>query len=177
MDVVIRAAGDPATVAGAAAKTIAAIDPAQAVYDVQTLEQSLADSIAPRRFNLLLLGAFAAAALLLAVVGIYGVMSYAVTQRTHEVGVRMALGAGRTQVVRMIVRQGLLVSFAGMAAGVGAAIGLTRLIRSMLYEVGPGDPWTFVGVCAILGAAVAAACWIPARRAAAVDPMVALRYE
>jgi putative ABC transport system permease protein len=177
MDVVVRASGDATPVAGAASKAIASIDPAQAVYDVRTLEQALADSIAPRRFNLLLLGGFAGAALLLAVVGIYGVMSYAVTQRTHEVGVRMALGAGRRQVVRMIVRQGLLVAAAGLAAGLAASLGLARLIRGMLYEVGPADPWTFAGVCAVLAVAVWAACWIPARRAAAVDPMVALRYE
>jgi putative ABC transport system permease protein len=177
MDVVLRASADPAPVSAAARKAIAAIDPAQAVYGVQTLEQALADSIAPRRFNLLLLGAFAAAALLLAAVGVYGVMSYAVTQRTHEVGVRMALGAGQGQVVRMIVRQGLLVAAAGLAAGAAAALALTRLIRGMLYEVGPADPWTFAGVCAVLAAAVWLACWIPARRAAAVDPLVALRYE
>jgi putative ABC transport system permease protein len=177
MDVVLRAFGDPSPAAGAARKTIAAIDPAQAVYDVQTLEQALADSIAPRRFNLLLLGTFAGAALLLAVVGVYGVMSFAVSQRTHEVGVRMALGAGRGQVVRMMVRHGLLVAAVGLGAGLAAAFALTRLIRGMLYEVGPADPWTFAGVCAVLAAAVWAACWIPARRAAAVDPMVALRVE
>jgi len=177
VDVVVRAAGDPAVVASAARKAIAAVDPTRPVYDVQTLEEALSDSIAPRRFNLLLLEVFAGAALLLAVVGIYGVMSYAVTQRTHEVGVRMALGACGGEVVRMLVRQGMLVALAGMAIGVAAALCLTRLIRSMLYEVAPADPWTFVGVCTLLALAVAAACWIPARRAAAVDPTVALRYE
>jgi predicted permease len=176
VDVILRAARSPLAVA-AAARRAAAIDPGRPVYDVQTLEQALAESIAPRRFNLLLLGVFAGAALLLAVVGIYGVMSYAVTQRTHEVGVRMALGAGRGQVVRMIVRQGLLAAAGGLAAGVAAALGLTRLIRGMLYEVEPGDPWTFAGVCVVLAVAAGAACWIPARRAAGVDPMVALRYE
>ena len=177
VDVILRAARSPLSVAAAARRTVAAIDPARPVYDVQTLEQALADSIAPRRFNLLLLGVFAAAALLLAVVGIYALMSYAVTQRTHEVGVRMALGAGQRQVVQMIVRQGFLVAAAGMTGGVAAALGLTRLIRGMLYEVAPDDPWTFAGVCSILAVAAWAACWIPARRAAAVDPLVALRYE
>jgi putative ABC transport system permease protein len=177
VDVVLRASRSPLTVAAAARRTVAAIDPSRPVYDVQTLEQALADSIAPRRFNLLLLGIFAGAALLLAVVGVYGVMSYSVTQRTREVGVRMALGAGRRTVVRMIVWQGLAVSGAGMAVGVAAALGLTRLIRGMLYEVEPADPWTFAGVCAVLALAVWAACWLPARRAAGVDPMVALRCE
>ncbi len=177
VDVILRAERSPMTVAAAARRTVAAIDPTRPVYDLQTLEQALADSISPRRFNLLLLGIFAGAALLLALVGIYGVMSYTVTQRTHEVGVRMALGAGRQQVVRMIVRQGLLVAAAGMSAGVAAALALAGVIRGMLYEVAPSDPWTFAAVCGILSAAVAAACWVPARRAAGVDPMVALRYE
>jgi putative ABC transport system permease protein len=177
IDVILRAERSPMAVAAAARRRVAAIDPTRPVYDLQTLEQALADSIAPRRFNLLLLGIFAGSALLLALVGIYGVMSYAVTQRTHEVGVRMALGAGRQQIVGMIVRQGLLVAAAGMIAGVAAALALAGVIRGMLYEVAPSDPWTFAGVCGILAAAVAAACWVPARRAAAVDPMVALRYE
>jgi putative ABC transport system permease protein len=177
MEAVLRAAADPTATAAAARKALAALDPGQPVYDVQTLEQALADSIAPRRFNLLLFGTFAASALLLAVIGIYGVMSYAVVQRTHEVGVRMAMGADRGQVVRMIVRQGLATAAAGLAAGVPAALGLTRLIRGMLYEVGPADPWTFAGVCGILLAAVGAACWLPARRASSVDPTIALRYE
>lgn len=177
MDVMLRAAGDPFAAAASARKLVAAIDPSQPVYDVQTLEQVLSDSVAPRRFNLMLLGVFALAALVLAVVGIYGVMSYAVTQRNHEIGVRMALGAGKSEVIRLVVRQGMVVAGAGMAVGIGAALALTRLMRSMLYEVSPEDPWTFGTVCAILAAAVLAASWLPARRAAAVDPTVALRYE
>lgn len=177
VDVVLRAAGSPARMAADARTSIAEIDPTRPVYDVTTLEDALADSVAPRRFNLLLLGAFAVAALALAMVGIYGVMSYAVTQRTHEVGVRMALGAGRGQVVRMVVAQGMLAAGFGMAAGIAAALALGPLIRSMLYEVSPADPSTFASVCGVLAAVVGVACWLPARRAAGVDPAVALRHE
>lgn len=177
LDVVIRTAGDPMPAAAAARRAIAAIDPSQPVYEVRTLEQALADSVAPRRFDLLLLGIFAGAALLLAAVGIYGVMSYAVTQRTHEVGVRLALGAEHRQVVRMMVRQGLTTAAGGLAVGLAAALAFTRFLRGMLYEVGPADPWTYAGVCVLLAVVVWAACWIPARRAASVDPIAALRYE
>ena len=137
----------------------------------------MADSIAPRRFNLLLLGVFAAVALALAIVGIYGVMSYAVTQRSHEIGVRMALGAQRAEVVRMVVRQGMAVALIGIAVGVGAALGLTRLISTLLYDVRPTDPATFTAVCGVLAVAALLACCGPAFRAARVDPVVALRYE
>jgi putative ABC transport system permease protein len=177
VDVVLRAAGNPAATAAEVRKAVAAIDPTRPVYDVQTLEEALADSIAPRRLSLLLLAVFAGAALALAAVGIYGVMSFAVTQRTHEVGVRIALGADRRQVVRTIVGQGMLVAVVGMAAGIAGALALGRAIRGMLYGVGPADPWTYAAVCALLAVSVWTACWIPARRAAAVDPTVALRYE
>jgi putative ABC transport system permease protein len=177
IDILVRAAGDPAAVSGSARALVAGVDPNLPVYGVETLEEALAASIAPRRFQLLLLGAFALSALALALIGIYGVMTYAVAQRTQEIGVRMALGAGRGEVVRMVVRQGMLTAGAGMAAGIAAAFGLTRLIRGLLYEVTPADPWTFAAVAGALGAAVLAACWLPARRAAAVDPALALRYE
>jgi putative ABC transport system permease protein len=177
IDILIRAAGGPSAISGSARALVAGVDPNLPVYGVETLEQALADSIAPRRFQLLLLGAFALTALALALIGIYGVMTYAVAQRTQEIGVRMALGAGRGEVVRMVVGQGMLTAGAGMAAGIAAAFGLTRLIRGLLYEVPPADPWTFAAVAAALGAAVLAACWLPARRAAAVDPAIALRYE
>lgn len=155
----------------------AGVDPTQTVYDLKTLEEAMADSVAPRRFNLLLLVLFASVALVLALVGIYGVMSYAVNQRTHEIGIRMALGAQRRQVVRMVVRQGMLLAGVGIAAGVAAALGLTRLMASLLYEVTPTDAATFAAVCGILAAAALAACWVPAAQAARVDPTVALRYE
>jgi putative ABC transport system permease protein len=177
VDLVARAAGNPLAVAGSVRQAVASLDRAQPVYDVQTLEQALADSIAPRRFNLLLLGVFAGVALVLAVVGIYGVMGYAVTQRTHEIGVRMALGARRAEVVRMVVGQGMLVAGVGIAAGTAAALGLTRLMASLLYETAPTDVPTFGAVCGVLAAAAFLACCAPALRAAKVDPVEALRYE
>ena len=176
-DVVVRAAGDPRALATAVRKAITDIDPTQPVYGVATLEQNLADSIAPRRFNMFLLVVFASVALALAVIGIYGVMSYAVSQRTHEIGVRMALGASREDVVGSVVRQGMLVASLGILAGGLAALGLTRLMSSLLYDVKPNDPAIFAIICLVLGAAALLACSIPAFRASRVDPVVALRYE
>jgi len=177
MDVIVRVADNPSAVAPAVRKLISDIDRSQPAYNVQTLEQALADSIAPRRFNMVLLGVFAAVALALAAVGILGVMSYAVTQRTHEIGVRMALGARRSEVVGMVVRQGMLLAAMGIVAGYGAALGLTRLMAGLLYDVKPTDPWTFAAVGVMLCAAALVACSAPALRAARVDPVVALRYE
>jgi len=173
----VRTAGDPSALAGAMRKLIADLDRAHPVYSVQTVEQALAGSIAPRRFNLLLLGIFAVAALVLAVVGIYGVMGYAVAQRTHEIGVRMALGARRIEVVRMVVRQGMATALVGIAVGAAAALGLTRVMGSLLYETAPTDGPTFAVVCSVLAAAAFLACCLPALRASKVDPVVALRYE
>jgi len=177
VDIMVRTAGDPSALSGDIRKIIFDLDPTQPVYDVQTVEQALAGSIAPRRFNLLLLGIFAAAALVLAVVGIYGVMGCAVAQRTHEIGVRMALGARRSEVVRMVVRQGMATAAAGIAVGAAAAFGLTRVMRSLLYEIAPTDRPTFAVVCIVLAAAAFLACCLPALRASRVDPVVALRYE
>ena len=144
---------------------------------MQTLEGTLARSIAPRRFNLFLLGTFAGSALLLALIGIYGAMSYAVTQRTHEIGVRMALGARRGEIVRMVIRQGMVVALTGIAAGIAAAFGLTRLMATLLYDVKPTDPLTFAAVVIALTATSLLASWVPALKAARVDPLRALRYE
>jgi putative ABC transport system permease protein len=177
VDVVIRTTRDPRALAPDLRKLISDIDRAQPVNEVMTLEQALADSIAPRRFNMLLLIVFAGIAVLLAAVGIYGVMSYAVAQRTQEIGVRMALGARQDEVVRMVVRQGMGVTAVGVGAGLAAALGLTRLMAGLLYEVKPSDPQTLVVVCAALGGAALLVCWIPARKAARVDPVVALRYD
>jgi putative ABC transport system permease protein len=177
MNIMVRTAGDASAMAGAIRKLIVDLDGTQPVYDVQTMEQALASSIAPRSFNLLLLGIFAAVALVLAVVGIYGVMGYAVTQRTHEIGVRMALGARRGEVVRMVVQQGMAIAAAGIAVGAAAALGLTRLMGSLLYEIAPSDGPTFAVVCSVLAAAAFLACCFPALRASKVDPVVALRYE
>jgi putative ABC transport system permease protein len=177
MDIMVRTAGDASAMAETIRKLIAEGDRTQPVYDVETVEQALANSIAPRNFNLLLLGIFAAAALVLAVVGIYGVMGYAVTQRTHEIGVRMALGARRGEVVRMVVRQGMATAAAGIAVGAAAAFGVTRVLDSLLYETAPTDGPTFGVVSSVLAAAAFLACCLPALRASQVDPVVALRYE
>ena len=144
---------------------------------METLESSLTRTIAPPRFNLFLLGTFAGSALLLALIGIYGAMSYAVTQRTHEIGVRMALGARQGEIVRMVIRQGMAVALTGIAAGIAAAFGLTRLMATLLYDVKPTDPLTFAAVVIALTATSLLASSVPALKAARVDPLRALRYE
>jgi putative ABC transport system permease protein len=175
--VLIMTAGDPSRLAPSVRSAVADIDETQVADDLMTLEQRLAESIAPRRLNLLLLSTFAAAALLLAIVGIYGVMAYSVTQRLHEIGVRMALGAQRSQVVRMVVLQGMAITMAGILAGLIGALILTRLMESLLYEVRPTDPWTFAVVAISLATAGFLACALPALKAAFVDPAIALRDE
>jgi predicted permease len=147
------------------------------VYDNESEEEVVARSIASQRFSLILLGAFAGLALLLAGIGIYGVLSYLVGQRTHEIGVRMALGAQRLDVLRMVLREGARMTLAGTAIGIVAALGLTQLMASMLFGVRPTDPVTFGLVAVVLCGIALFACYLPARRAAKVDPMVALRYE
>jgi putative ABC transport system permease protein len=176
-EIFVRTSGNPLAMAPALRELVSGVDRTQPVYHVQTLEQALADSISPRRFNLFLLGVFAAVAVLLGAVGIYGVMSYMVTQRTQEIGVRIALGARPGEVLAMVVRQGMLVAAVGIVCGVGAALALTRLMGSLLYDVRATDPWTFVAVCLALGLAALVACAAPAVKAARVDPIVALRYE
>ena len=147
------------------------------LFNVRPLEAALADSIAPRRFNMLLLGTFAAAALLVALIGIYGVIAFSVAQRTHEIGVRMALGAQRRDVVRMVVRQGMAIASAGILVGLAAALALTRVLTSLLYDVTPTDPATFAMVTGLLATTALVACGGPALKAALVDPTVALRCE
>jgi ABC-type antimicrobial peptide transport system permease subunit len=147
------------------------------VYDVETLDETLAAQAASQRFNMALLIGFAMLALLLSAVGIYGVMAYAVGQRTHEIGIRLALGALPADVLRMILLQGAWLAALGVVLGLGAGIALTRLLSSMLFEITPTDTFTFVLAAIVLFAAALAACWIPARRATKVDPLVALRYE
>jgi putative ABC transport system permease protein len=141
------------------------------------MEQIIAGSLAERRFTMLLLIIFAATALLLAAVGIYGVMSYAVTRRTHELGIRATLGASRREIVGLVLRQGMKLAAIGMAGGLVAAVALTRLMTGLLYGVRPADPATFAAVTFLLGGIALLACYIPARWATAVDPVVALRCE
>jgi putative ABC transport system permease protein len=141
------------------------------------MEQIVSRSLAERRFAMLVLAMFAATALLLAGVGIYGVMSYAVTRRVREIGIRSALGASRQEIVGLVLRQGMRVAGIGMAAGLVAAVALTRLMSTLLYGVRPADPLTLVAVTFLLGAIALLACYVPARRATAVDPLIALRSE
>ena len=141
------------------------------------MEHAIAKSLFARRFTLTLLGIFAGAALALAVIGLYGVMAYAVTQRTHEIGVRMAFGARRVDVLWLILRQGMWLAMLGVAVGIAGALALTRVLRNHLYEIGTTDATTFVSVSLLLVFVALLACLIPARRATKVDPMVALRHD
>ena len=177
LTITMRVAGDPAKAAPAIRARLAGVDRTQPIFDVKPLDVALADSIAPRRFNLLLLGVFAGSALVLALVGIYGVIAYSVVQRTHEIGIRMALGADRRKVVRMIVWQAITIAAAGIGAGVAAAFALMRTIASLLYDVTPTDPLTFAAVVGALGVTTLAASSAPAIKAALVDPIIALRCE
>ncbi|HZF39625.1 MAG TPA: ABC transporter permease, partial [Blastocatellia bacterium] len=177
MTLVARTSGDPANLTAAIRNAVLQLDKEQPIANIRTLDQILSASIAQQRFSTMLLGVFAAVAMLLAAVGIYGVLSYAVTQRTHEIGIRVALGAARRDVLRLVIGQGMLLTLLGVAAGLAVAFALTRLMSTLLFGVSATDPMTF-GLIALLIVAVALlACWIPARRATKVDPMVALRQE
>jgi putative ABC transport system permease protein len=174
---VIRAVDNPLRLIGPMRDVLRDIDGDVAASDIMTMEQRLAKSIASRRVNMLLTGAFAGLALLLAVAGVYGVMSYLVSQRTHEFGVRMALGGQRRDVLRIVMKQGFCLSLIGVVIGSVVALASTRVISSFLYNVSPTDPVTFVCVSLFLIGVALLASYIPARRAAKIDPMVALRYE
>ena len=176
-NLVIRTATDPVRLASAVRKAVAAIDPNQPISDVKTMEDWAADSVAQPRDRTLLLSMFATVALLLSVVGIYGVMSYAVTQRTREIGVRVALGAARRDVLRLVVGQGLALALAGVFVGGLVGLATTRALSSLLYGVSPLDPLTFIGTALLLAAVAVMSSYLPARRAMRVDPMAALRYE
>lgn len=177
MTFAIRADGAPLGLAPALRAQLAALDPELPLADVRTMDDWLGDSLGRARFGAALLGLFAAIALLLAAVGIYSVMAYAVAERTHEIGIRVALGADRSDVLRMVLRRGALLAFVGVGVGLAGALALTRFLQSLLYQVKPADPLTFAAGAALLVAVALAACCIPAWRAMRVDPMVALRQE
>lgn len=175
--VVRTASADPLSLSAAVTREIWAVDKDQPITDIKSMEQVLGESLAPRRFVMLLLGAFAIVALVLAAIGIYGVMSYSVTQRTHEIGVRMALGAQQMDVLREIVAEGLGLTAGGVVLGLAAAFLLTRVISSLFYQVSAADPRIYASAALLLAATALLACYLPARRAAQVDPMIALRHE
>ena len=177
MYLIVRTASDQKGMVAAIRGTLDSIDKDQPIYKVTTMEQMVANSTSQKRFSMFLLGIFAAVALLLAAVGIYGVMSYAVTQRTHEVGIRMALGAQQRDVLALVVRQGMVMTVIGVGIGLVGAYAATQVMASLLFGIGTHDPLTFVGISLLLGTVALVASFIPARRATKVDPMIALRYE
>src|SRR6266849_2054567 len=176
MTFVLRTESNLLMLAGAVREAVQGIDKNQPLSDTTTMDEVIAKSVALRHFRMLLLGLFALLALLLAVIGVYGVIAYSSSQRTHEFGVRIALGADRQDILNLVVRQGFKLALLGVSTGVAGALILTRFLSSLLYEVGPRDPLTFAGVAALLMLVALAASYIPARRATRVDPMVALRY-
>jgi len=177
MDLVVRSAADPALLAAAIRREVASLDPEVPVYQVHTLDAAVAQSLSTRRLTERLLAGFALAALLLASVGIYGVMALDVSRRVSEFGIRLALGATPADVLRLVLRQGLGLVIAGLCIGLGGALLLGRLVATLLFQVQPNDPVTLAGVAAILAATALAACTVAARRATATDPLVALRSE
>jgi putative ABC transport system permease protein len=176
-ELIVRTAGDPLAIVPAVRRVIAAVDPEQPLSWVRTMDQMIDLNVADRRQVLTLLATFAALALVLACIGLYGVLSSAVTQRSRELGLRMALGASGGSVQRLVVGRGLLLTAFGLAIGLGASLALTGLMKNLLYGVEAVDPATFAGVAAFLGGVAMVACWIPARRASRLDPMVVLREE
>ncbi|HEX9671778.1 MAG TPA: FtsX-like permease family protein, partial [Thermoanaerobaculia bacterium] len=177
MALAVRAGGDPLALADAVRARVRALDPDQPLFDVRTMTARVEEALAPARSSTGLFAAFAALALLLAAVGVYGVISYSVAQRTQEIGVRMALGARRRQVLGQVVGQAAALAAVGLAAGLAGALALTRLLGSLLFEVSATDPATFAAVPLLLAAVAVLASWLPARRAARVDPAVALRTD
>jgi predicted permease len=172
-----RIQGPPTEVVNAIRAAMAKLNSNHVVYGVETMDEIVAGSLAGRKFSMILLGVFAALALVLSSIGIYGVISYMVGQRTHEIGIRMALGAKQGDILRLVLGQGMKLTLVGVGIGLGAAIGLTRLMSKLLFQVTGTDPITLIGVSVVLAGVAFLACYIPARRAMRVDPIVALRYE
>jgi putative ABC transport system permease protein len=177
MTIALRATSDPLALVGAMRREVAAIDPDQPISNITTMSNLLAASVARTRFNFLVFSIFAAIALTLAAVGIYGVIAYSVSQRTHEIGIRLALGAQAADVLRLIIRQGMGLVLAGVGIGLAGALALTRLMKTLLFGVSATDPLTYIVITLLLAFFALLACWIPARRATKVDPLVALKYE
>jgi putative ABC transport system permease protein len=177
LNLVVKTRGDAAAAVRAMREAVREADPTLPVFGVRTMDEYLERTLTSKRLMMIVLALFAAVALTLAAVGIYGVMSYAVAQRTSEIGIRMALGAHPRDVLRLVVGQGVLLTIAGLVLGIGAGWWLTRLMTTLLFDVSATDPLTFAGVAMLLASVAFLATWIPARRAANVDPLVALRHE
>jgi predicted permease len=177
INVLTRTDVEPSSLTSAVRGEITALNKSQPVFNVRTMDQIVSQSVAPRRFSMLLLTVFAVVALALASIGIYGMMSYAVAQRTREIGLRMTLGAQRGNVLRLVIGQGMKLAIIGVGLGLLAAVVLTRTMKSLLFGVSATDPVTFMGIALLLTVVALVACCVPARRATKVDPMVALRYE
>jgi len=177
MNLVVRTNSEPMALLPAIRQQIREVDKDLPLANIATFDQLLSDSVAPQRFNMLLINAFAVIGIALSVVGIYGVISYTVSQNTREIGIRVALGAQRRDVFKLVVGQGLILTMIGVAIGIGGAIGLTRLMASLLYDVSTTDVSTMISVSGLLIVVATVASCIPARRATRVDPMIALRYD
>jgi putative ABC transport system permease protein len=177
INLLVRTDAEPLSLASAVRAQVAALNKDQAVFNVRTMEQIVAQSVAARRFSMLLLTVFAVVALALTSLGIYGLMSYAVAQRTREIGVRMALGAQSGAVLRLVIGQGMKLALVGVTLGLVASLALTRTMKNLLFGVSAIDPSTFAAIALLLTLVALLACWIPARRATKVDPMIALRSE
>jgi ABC-type antimicrobial peptide transport system permease subunit len=177
MFLVVRTDEDPLAQIGAIRERIGQVDSDQPIANIRTMDARVAASVAPQRMQMNLLGLFAAMAVLLAAVGIYGVMSYSVTQRSREIGIRLALGAARRDVTGLVLRQGLTMVAAGIGLGLAGALLMTRVLRTLLFGVTPTDPFVFAAIVALLSATACVATYLPARRAARLDPLVTLRSE
>jgi putative ABC transport system permease protein len=177
MNLVVRTSGNPLLLSAALREVVFSLDKNQATSTIRLMDDVVNGSVAQQRFASQLLALFAVLALMLAAVGLYGLIAYTVTQRTHEIGIRMALGASPRDVLKLVLGQGLKLALVGAAIGIAGALALTRLMQGLLFQVSPTDPVTFIGVAALLTIVALAASWIPARRAMRVDPMIALRYE
>jgi len=173
----LRTESDPRGLISAVRAEVQLLDKELPVFEIKTLDQHFNAAVASPRFHALLLAIFAGVALILTMIGLYGVMAHAVAQRTHEIGIRQALGAQGSDVLRLVVRQGMKLTLIGMLLGVSGALALTRLMETMLFGVSATDPLTFAGVALLLALVALVACWIPARRATKVDPMIALRCD
>jgi putative ABC transport system permease protein len=177
MYVVVRTIGDPHALAAPIRDVVSGLDKDIPIARLSTMDELMSESVAPPRFRTTLVGIFAAIGLLLAAIGIYGVMAYAVTERTHEIGVRAALGASRQDLLRLVLGEAAGLAGAGIAAGLAGSLATMRLIRALLFHVEPTDPATVVGISVLLAVTALVASYVPARRAMRVDPMTALRYE